>query len=119
MYKFTIDIACCPTDKPVVELRGCDLSNQEQLCGDDVIKPENFYERTISLTCSTSDPHSTIHWYKNGQNFTSYSSNNTLKYTGGNSDDLLGVYQCFAETPAGTSYATVRVIRKGDSLCTN
>jgi hypothetical protein len=41
---------------------------------------------------------------------------NTLRYTGGTSDDLLGIYQCFAMTAAGTSYDTVRVLRKGDSL---
>ena len=106
----------CPTDDPVVELRGCVKGELEQPCGDDAVKPENYFERTITLACSTSDPLATIHWYKNGQNITSYSSGNTLRYTDVNSNYDLGVYQCFAETPAGTSYDTVRIIRKGDSF---
>ena len=106
----------CPTGKPVVELRGCAIGEPERACGEDAIRPDNYFERTITLTCNTSDPLATIHWYKNGQNFTRYSSGNTLRYTGSDSNDLLGVYQCFAETPAGMSYDTVRVLRKGDSL---
>ena len=109
----SVILNCCPTDKPIVELRGCTLLEPEQPCGDDAVRPDSYYERTIKLTCTTSDPLATIHWYKNGQNI---SSGNTLSYTGESSDDLLGVYQCFAETPAGISYNTVRVIRTGDSL---
>ena len=107
---------CYPTDKPVVELSGCRELYPEQPCGYDAIRPKIYFERSITLTCSTSDPLASIHWYKNGQNFTMYSRDNTLRYRGGTSDDLLGIYQCFAVTPAGTSYDTVRVLRKGDSL---
>ena len=107
---------CCLTGKPVVEIRGCNRSDVVRLCDDDTLWAESFYERTIQLTCSTSDPLATIYWYRNGQNITSYSSANTLTYTGDNPDDLLGVYQCFAETAVGTGYDTVRVIRDGEFL---
>lgn len=45
--------------------------------------------------------------------FHEFASGNKLHYTVEDPDDLLGVYQCFAVTPAGVDYATLRVLRAG------
>ena len=98
--------------EPTVEITRCN-TGLSRPCRDDIIRIDDYFELTISLTCDISDPLATVYWYKNGEDFSAHSDGSVLRYTGNDPDDLLGVYQCFAETPAGVGYDTIRVIRAG------
>ena len=81
----------------------------EQKCQEDAIRAYSIFP--IRLTCQTSTPAATVHWYRNGVEFASGAK---LVYRGPHPDDMIGVYQCFAVTPAGMDYATLRVMRTGE-----
>ena len=102
------------TGKPVVEIQ-CGRSPYARTCYDDIIRHIDFFQPTVELTCHTSNPHATIYWYKNGEELIVHSNSRVLRYTGNTQDDLLGVYQCFATTPAGVDYDTLRVLRAGNT----
>ena len=96
--------------KPVVEIR---CGRTARSCHDDIIRRRDPFDLTITLTCETSNPLATIYWYRNGEELLAASNSTVLRYSGNSSDDLLGVYQCFAATPAGVDYDTLRVLRAG------
>ena len=95
------------TDKPVVRIECV-----EQPCQEDAIRAYSIF--AVRLTCQTSTPAATVHWYRNGVDIQEFANGNNLVYRGSHPDDMIGVYQCFAVTPAGMDYATLRVMRAGE-----
>jgi len=78
--------------------------------------PNNIVELSCDVTGS---PTPTIYWYKNGQDVSQQSVQNTstgrTNYIarGGDISMLLGIYQCFAVNRAGVAYRIFRVLEFG------
>lgn len=74
-----------------------------------------FSDRSVVLSCTAAgSPTPTVHWYRNGQDITHLVSNGTTSVTYTVSDELLGIYQCFAVNSAGVAYNILRVLEYGE-----
>ena len=112
MYTLTtVSFFIYNTGKPVVRIE-CD----EQPCQEDARRAYSIFP--IRLTCRTSTLVATVHWYRNGVDIQEFADGAKLNYSGRHPDDMIGVYQCFAVTPSGMDYATLRVKRDGERINT-
>ena len=85
----------------------------------------NFTDNTysngqIEIPCIVDgNPSPAIYWYKDGQNITQHYrvTDRRLYMEGHVVNELLGVYQCFAENTAGTAYIITRALLNGKKHC--
>ena len=78
---------------------------------------DNTYSNgQIEIPCTVDgNPAPAIYWYKDGQNITQHYrvTNQRLYMEGDVVNELLGVYQCFAENTAGTADTITRALLDG------